>query len=444
MKRFTNILIGSILIFYSYSNNSFSQWVRTNYPSGAGWVNDLEVKGQYMFAGSQLGGIYVSTDNGMNWVQRNNGIANNTITDIAINGENVFACTYKAGVYKSTDNGFNWMQVYFNNIYEVCNTLYPVANNIFLGSMMSNPYYPCGGVHRSTDEGSTWVELTAGLPIRPDIRAYTFNGSFLLTASYGQVFRSSDYGENWEWAMNGLPSYPQVSKLNVNSTSVFMGSRGGYGIYRSLDNGLSWEAVNNGLPAKVAIGALGKFAGNVFAGTTDGVDIPYAYGIFISSDNGDNWIGINDGLPEYTNVRSITNNDTFIFLGTKFEGGLQLGGIWYRPLTELITDVKAEVSELQEEFYLSQNYPNPFNPITTISFSIPQSQNMELKVFDVLGNEIATLLNEYREAGEHKIRFSATGGSAFGGDAYSLPSGIYFYKLIAGDFIQTKKMLLIK
>jgi hypothetical protein len=299
--------------------------------------------------------------------------------------------------------------------------------------MMTSPYYLCGGVHRSTDEGSTWVELTAGLPVRPDIRAYTFNGNFLFTASYGQVFRSSDYGENWELIMNGLPSNPQVSRLNSNGTSVFMGSRGGYGIYRSVDNGLSWEAVNNGLPANIAIGAFGTITGYFFVGTTDGAS-PYPSGIYMSSDNGDNWIEINEGLPQSTNVRSITIKDTLIFLGTRFEGGQQFGGIWYRPLSELITDVQGEVSELPKEYKLEQNYPNPFNPITTISFSIPQSQDVELKVFDLLGNEVATLINEYKQAGEHKVEF----------DGGKLTSGIYFYRLKAGGFIQTKKLILLK
>jgi hypothetical protein len=94
-----------------------------------------------------------------------------------------------------------------------------------------------------------------------------------------------------------------------------------------------------------------------------------------------------------------------------------------------------------EEFYLSQNYPNPFNPTTKIKFSISQSplsfgegQGVRLVVYDVLGNEVATLVNEEKPAGSYEIEFNASG----------LSSGVYFYKLIAGNFIQMKKMILIR
>jgi hypothetical protein len=93
-------------------------------------------------------------------------------------------------------------------------------------------------------------------------------------------------------------------------------------------------------------------------------------------------------------------------------------------------------------FVLEQNYPNPFNPTTKIKFTIPavgdakfaSPTNVILRVFDVLGNEVATLVNEEKPAGEYKVEFDGTG----------LPSGIYFYQLKAGSFIQTRKMLLIK
>jgi hypothetical protein len=100
-------------------------------------------------------------------------------------------------------------------------------------------------------------------------------------------------------------------------------------------------------------------------------------------------------------------------------------------------------------YTLYQNYPNPFNPSTTIKFTIPQDQRSEtqevkLIVFDLLGNEVATLVNGDKSAGEYEFEFSAIGGSASGGDSYNLPSGIYIYRLRSENFIQTKKMILIK
>jgi predicted GH43/DUF377 family glycosyl hydrolase len=99
---------------------------------------------------------------------------------------------------------------------------------------------------------------------------------------------------------------------------------------------------------------------------------------------------------------------------------------------------------LPAEFLLYQNYPNPFNPSTKISWQSPVGSWQTLKVFDVLGNKVATLVNEEKPAGEYEVEFSAKGGSASAGNAYSLSSGIYFYQLKVGDIIQTKKMLLLK
>ena len=101
---------------------------------------------------------------------------------------------------------------------------------------------------------------------------------------------------------------------------------------------------------------------------------------------------------------------------------------------ELITDVEKENDEMPTEFALNQNYPNPFNPSTTISFSIPTEEFVSLKVFNSLGEEVAELINETKPAGNYSVSFNAS----------ELSSGIYFYKLQSGSFIQTRKMILVK
>ena len=85
-------------------------------------------------------------------------------------------------------------------------------------------------------------------------------------------------------------------------------------------------------------------------------------------------------------------------------------------------------------YNLAQNFPNPFNPRTTIQYSIPQRSSVTLKVFDVLGKEISTLVNEEKDRGVYTVNF----------DASQLASGIYLYKLQAGSFVETKKMILIR
>ncbi len=104
-----------------------------------------------------------------------------------------------------------------------------------------------------------------------------------------------------------------------------------------------------------------------------------------------------------------------------------------------LSKAKFDISDAEETtyvpgFYLLQNYPNPFNPNTKINYSVPQTSQVQIKVYDVLGNEIETLVNEEKPAGNYQVEFNADG----------ITSGIYFYTLKAGDFIQTKKMLLLK
>jgi len=114
--------------------------------------------------------------------------------------------------------------------------------------------------------------------------------------------------------------------------------------------------------------------------------------------------------------------------------------IWGLIWNKFSVPVSVESSEeIPNKFLLSQNYPNPFNPATTISFAIPEIETMDalslqLKVFDVLGREVATLVNEQKSPGNYKVMFD---GSEFS-------SGTYFYKLQYGSFIETKKMILLK
>jgi len=101
---------------------------------------------------------------------------------------------------------------------------------------------------------------------------------------------------------------------------------------------------------------------------------------------------------------------------------------------QILVGIQDGLSQIPEEYSLSQNYPNPFNPSTKISWQSPEGSQQTLKIYGVLGNEITTLIDEYKPAGRYETEFNAA----------NLPSGVYFYQLKAGDFIQTKKMLLLK
>ncbi|MFW9952195.1 MAG: T9SS type A sorting domain-containing protein [Candidatus Thorarchaeota archaeon] len=103
-------------------------------------------------------------------------------------------------------------------------------------------------------------------------------------------------------------------------------------------------------------------------------------------------------------------------------------------IDKIITSNNFEINSLPSSYLLSQNYPNPFNPSTIINYQIPEINFVTLKVFNALGNEITTLVNEEKPVGEYEVNFNGS----------ELPSGVYFYRIQAGDFIETKKMILIK
>jgi len=110
------------------------------------------------------------------------------------------------------------------------------------------------------------------------------------------------------------------------------------------------------------------------------------------------------------------------------------GGFTILYNNNFVSDVEPIHPNLSISFSLLQNYPNPFNPSTTISWQLPAGSWQTLKIYDVLGNEVVTLVDEYRPAGKYKVEFNGTG----------LTSGVYFYQLRAGEFISTRKFVLLK
>ena len=109
-------------------------------------------------------------------------------------------------------------------------------------------------------------------------------------------------------------------------------------------------------------------------------------------------------------------------------------GFWYQVSRELNVELEQDNLNVPKEFQLQQNYPNPFNPTTTIEFALPKKSTVTLQLFDILGREIATLVDAELESGVHKINF----------DAQDLASGIYFYRIHAEGFLKTKKLMLLK
>jgi len=151
-----------------------------------------------------------------------------------------------------------------------------------------------------------------------------------------------------------------------------------------------------------------------------------------------NRVRATEAVPKYESGKEVADyttafqTDTLVV--TNGAAALTLGQrpVFIEPLT--VTSVEYEGENIPKEFLLYQNYPNPFNPTTTISFSIPHAEHVILKVYDLLGREIGTLVNEELNPGEHSVVFNAT----------ELASGVYFYRLTTPTFSQTKSLMVLK
>ena len=244
------------------------------------------------------------------------------------------------------------------------------------------------GIYCSSDNGNSWAACNEGLPYlkSPSIAKTADNTLFAIvqTNNYSKayLYKSTDFGDHWiqssDYEINGY-----VTKLFISSTDILFCNENESILYSS-DNGANW--IHRDVGSEIYN----------FAETSTGVLIASgSYGIFISEDNGMSW-----------NYKQITN-----------------------------TIVGVNINKNRNyNYFLSANYPNPFNPTTNIKYRIPYREFVALKIYDVLGNEIETLVNEEKPAGSYSVNFNAS----------SLASGIYFYRIKAGSFVQTKKMLLLK
>ncbi len=275
-----------------------------------------------------------------------------------------------------------------------------------------------GGVYYSTNNGESWSE-----PRSSDTAVFAIAkiGGNLFSCGWHGAFRSTTLGLTWTPIDSGLPQNPYVYSLNSIGNTLL--ACVWQGIYRSNNNGDNWVFASTGLPID-----SGAYSSSIILLTLDTQLIAGSiYGVYVSTNMGANWNSANTGLVgNALNIQSLTVCGNNLVVTTK-------DGLWERPLAELLS-VKNMNNIVPQEFSLSQNFPNPFNPSTVISYQLPASTLVTLKVYDELGRLVRTLVEDRQTAGTHSVTFNAS----------NLSSGIYFYRLTAGSFVQTKKLMLLK
>lgn len=412
LKIFYSLM--SMIIIISSTEHSYSQWTRVNRDFG-GTIYALKSNGNYLLA-SNLDSIFISSNNGGNWTSTSTGISGFEVIRLETLGEYYFAGTGNYGVYRSNDNGFSWKPAnvgMINTYYYVSQFL--VDNDIIFAGTG-------GGVFLSADTGASWKPINNGLK-NIGINSLTGNRSHLFadvetgsarTGENSDLYYSSDNGNNWTLIDKSVPGTAIASfgdtLLASNANGIF--------IYTKSDS--NWNRLNTGVMlGGGVIGSFQSFGKFLFGAISNGR-------IYRSTDNGLSWVTINDSL--FCNyIWSLSLNNKYLFAGTD-------NGIWFCPISELMTGVKNTSRDALLSFRLKQNYPNPFNPSTTLSFYIPTKSFVSLKIFDLLGREKETIVSQVLPAGEYTREWRAIG----------YPSGIYFYRLQYDNYKETKKMILLK
>ena len=284
-----------------------------------------------------------------------------------------------------------------------------MGNNIFAGAV--------NGIYKSADNGYSWSQTSF-----PNMTVHCLgvqNG--VIFACSDALYKSTDNGMTWSVTTLVNPA----SSILIVDNFIFAGTNSG--IYQSTNSGANWTHLN----FSYSTYSFAVSGNNIFVGTA-------GYGVYLSTNNGVNWIQKNQGFGLNPIVFSflISNNNIY--------SGLAYNSVWRRSLSEII-GIQNVSTEIPSSFSLCQNYPNPFNPETKIRFSIPLRRGdggwntdgvgiVRLTVYDALGREVETLINEALQPGTYEVTFN--------GSKYN--SGVYFYRLMTDGFTETKRMILLK
>jgi photosystem II stability/assembly factor-like uncharacterized protein len=377
-------------------------------------INNGTVVGQY-------GIIKRTTDSGQNWFSQ---ISPSTtgLSDVFFTDYNNGIIVGGAGtILKTTDSGQNWYTRTSPTGYTLYDVIFTDSKNGFaVGGFRWE--FPVSVIIKTTDGGDSWsTRLYANNSCLLNISFFDANNG-IASGDNGVMYSTSNGGTNWIQ----LPrvTYNDIyasSGIDANSITIV----GEYGVILNKKD-LTIPIELTSFTAFISFNCI-----NLNWSTATELN-NYGFEIERSSDKTD-WrtIGFRNGKG------TTTEPQNYSFIDDLF--GVNSQKLYYR-LKQIDFNGTFEYSDIVEvdiaplSFALHQNYPNPFNPSTKISWQSPVSSWQTIKVYDVLGREVATLFDEYRNAGYHEVDFNSAG----------LASGIYYYHLKSGDFIETKKMILVR
>ena len=471
----TNIFAGTPAGVF-LSTNDGTSWTKINTGLTKIDVRSLIVSGTNIFAGTFgglteietfSGSVFLSTNNGINWTEVNNGLTTNRVLSLAVSGTNLFAGTagFDGGVFLSTNNGSSWTETGLRNVNVYALTV--SGKNLFAGTDkgVTLPYrlfipenyspskkYPLVLVlHGNGAQGTnniSQMDETATVWANPVNQANYPCFVVVPQCPVNDVWGDAPVAGA---VIDLVDSLIREFTIDTNRLYITGHSMGGFG---------TWDMITlfpNRFAAAIPMSGGGHPALVSNIGNTPIWDFHGALDdVYLSRDMitalegiGRTVVYINCSYDycsvPFDTIAMYVHNHADLFYTEYQYGGhfdivtesynypLLFPWVFDKHLKNTIGDVIAS-GKLPEGFELKQNYPNPFNPVTTINYSIPSNGNVKLKIYDILGREVATLVNETKAPGNYEVNFNAA----------NLPSGVYFYRLQTGDFIQTKKMILMK
>jgi photosystem II stability/assembly factor-like uncharacterized protein len=414
---------------FSVTQKVSSSWTQQSVGASAGLVSVSIVDDNIVWTCGWGGVVYRTTNGGSSWIQGTN-VPSDGTGIFGLNADTALVCanlTNNGRIYRTTNGGISWSLVfeYTGTSAAIQNVhMFDAHGGVALGD-------PVGGLWKilhTTNSGLTWDSLSqvpqSGWGYR-DASVWVSQSKGWFGTDGGLVYYTADGGLTW--SLSDLGSM-DVFSLEFPNEALGMASTAFRYIYKTTNGGSSWSYVSTVPGTTLAIVAF-------IAGVA--VPTPRWWAtnmdeIFRSTNHGTSWTyeTLANGYP-FNDIAMKYIPDKGVIVGYAVAAA---DGVLMK-YTELVTSAPDDGEyPLPLSMELDQNYPNPFNPSTTLSYALPHSSFVVLKVYNMLGQEVQALVKEQKEAGAHHVQFNAEG----------LPSGVYVYRIESEGHVASRKMMLLK